>query len=216
MSDSQTQTLTDALAQLRSEDELVRNEGVAASIRIGAPAVPELLPLLDERAGRIRELVMYTLSQIALPSTAPAFQQGLQDENERVRAYAAAGLAQINHSDALNASLQTLNDAPDLLHADMTPAVLTLGQMGLKAVPPLLNLLMADDEITRLRAQRALETIVNRGHGFEFGRGFPSPEKEAQARAEWKSNGDYHYSADAATRAAAVEKWRDWLRKKEQ
>ncbi len=155
-----------ALLQLRSEDVLVQNEGVATVIRIGAAAVPALLPLLeDEEAGR-RAQVMYALAQIAEPGAAEAFQCGLGDQGERVRAYAAVGLARIEHPDALTACLQTLNDAPNPLHADMTPAVQALSEMGMSAVPALLDLLVDENEFTRLHAQRALEMILDRWTGI--------------------------------------------------
>jgi HEAT repeat protein len=211
MSNSPDRALTDALAQLRSDDVLVQNEGVAALIGIGAAAVSSLLPLLDEKPAGLRAQVMYALARIAEPETAEAFQRGLKDSDERVRAYAADGLARIGHTDAMAASLQTLNDAPNEAHMDMTPAVYSLGKMGLKAVPELLDLLMSEDESTRLHAQRALEMILNGRHGFQFGQGFPTPEADNQARAEWQANGNYDYAADAASRAASVEKWRSWL-----
>ena len=184
---------------------------MATVIRIGAAAVPALLPLLEDGEAGRRAQVMYALAQIAEPGTTEAFQHGLGNQDKRVRAYAAVGLARIEHPDALTACLQTLNDAPSPLHADMTPAVLALGQMGMRVVPALLDLLMDDHEFTRLHAQRALEMILDQRHGFRPGQGFPTPEAEEEARAEWKDNGGYDYSADAATRAAAVAKWQRWL-----
>jgi hypothetical protein len=71
--------------------------------------------------------------------------------------------------------------------------------------------MMHDDETTRLHAQRALEMIVSRRYGFEGGKGFPNPESEQQARTDWQNNGNYDYTADAAARAIAVTKWRQWL-----
>ena len=207
----ENEALKTALLQLRSNDVLLQNEGVATVIRIGAAAVPALLLLLEDGEAGRRAQVMYALAQIAEPGTTEAFQHGLGNQDKRVRAYAAVGLARIEHPDALTACLQTLNDAPNPLHADMTPAVLALGQMGMRVVPALLDLLMDDHEFTRLHAQRALEMILDQRHGFYPGQGFPTPEAEEQARAEWKDNGGYDYSADAATRAAAVAKWQRWL-----
>ena len=97
----------------------------------------------------------------------------------------------------------------------MTPSVFALGGMGLSAAAELLSLLMDDDENTRLHAQRALETIIAGRHGFEVGKGFPTSETKENAEAEWRANGNYDYTADVASRAAAVEKWRDWLRKEQ-
>jgi len=211
MSGSSNQSLNEALAQLRSEDVITQNRGVAAVIQIGAAAVPALLAMLQEFSGARRAQVMYALSQIADPKVADAFKRGLEDENERVRSSAAMGLQRIGDPDALAALVQTIDDAPDELHGDMTPAVSALGEMGVTALPSLLRLLMDQNESTRFHAQRALEQIVMRRHGFVPGQGFPDATAEEQFRLEWRANGNYQYSDDAAARAAAVEKWRSWM-----
>jgi HEAT repeat protein len=211
MSGLSNESLSEALAQLRSEDVMIQNRGVAAVIQIGAAAVPALLPMLEEFSGAHRAQVMYALSQIADPIVADAFKRGLADENDRVRSYAAVGLLRIGDPDALAALVQTIGDAPDELHGDMTPAVVALGEMGVTALPSLLGLLMDENETTRLHAQRAVEQIMMRHHGFVPGQGFPDASAEEQFRVEWRANGDYHYSDDEAARAAAAEKWRRWM-----
>lgn len=206
-----TVTLIAALAALRSDDVLTQNQGVATAIQIGAEAVPGLLSLLDE-SGVGRAQVMYALAQIGDTRAQQAFTAGLHDSDERVRAYAAQGLVAIGHSDAMAACLQTLNDSPDRLHLDRTPAVGALGAMGLKAVPSLLDLLMAEDRDTRMHTQRALELITARRHGSRPGQGFPNPQAEEAMRDEWRVNGDYQFDASRKLRAQAVAKWRRWLR----
>jgi hypothetical protein len=201
-----------AFAGLRSENILTQNEGVEAAIRLGVPAVPALLAMLKE-SGVNRAQAMYALARIGDPRAEEAFVSGVRDADERVRAYAAQGLVHITSPGAMTACLETLNDAPDELHLDITPSVRALGEMGLSAVPSLLDLLTHDDEMTRLHAQRALELILEHRHGFIEGRNKPSKERDETVRREWQANGDYDYSADAGTRAAAVAKWRLWLAK---
>jgi HEAT repeat protein len=207
--------LVAAIDKLRSDSVSVQNEGVETALRAGKAALPQLLPLLREPDAGTRSQAMYVISRVGGSEATEVFKLALQDADERVRAHAAEGLVRIDHPAALSASLQTLNDAPDLSHLDMTPAVYSLGEMGLRAVSALLDLLVHEDEMTRLHAQRALEGIVNRQHGFQSGHGFPTPDAEQQARAEWQANGNYDYAAPATARAAAVEEWRDWLRKKQ-
>jgi HEAT repeat protein len=204
-------SLTEAINKLRSDDARVQNQGVEEAIHIAKEAVPELILLLEEKAGEIRQQAMYALAQISDPTACMAFEKGIQDSDERVRAYAAEGLVRIYHPNALSACLMTINDAPDILHLDITPAVGALSDFGLKAVPALLEFLMHEDEMTRLHAQRALELIVDKRHGFRPGKGFPTVEAEEQARAEWVNNGNYNYLEDKNTRRAAVEKLREWL-----
>lgn len=211
-SKTDTEKLEAAFRALRSRDLLTQNDGVDAAIQMGSEAVPGLLALLEESAAN-RSPVMYALARIGDPRARQAFAAGVGDADERVRAYAAQGLVRIGDPTAMAASLQTLNDAADELHLDMTPAVRSLGEMGLKAMPPLLDLLMKDDEMTRLHAQRALEMILSRRHGLVPGEGYPSPEAEEAMRSEWRANGSYDYSADANARSESVAKWREWLAK---
>ena len=209
-SESSARQIREAVAALRSDDALVQNDAVERLIQIGEAAVPELLsalPLADPNHAQ----AMYALSQIGDSRATELFKEGLSHHHEHVRAFAAIGLANINHPDALSACLQTINDGADEVHMDMTPAAFALGDMGLVAVPSLLDLFNDDNEMTRLHAQRALGLLINKRHGFIPGRGFPSPEAERAAREEWRANGDYDYSADAASRRAAIDRWQQWL-----
>lgn len=114
----------------------------------------------------------------------------------------------------LAAALAAIDDHPDPAHGDMTPAVKALGAMGLGAVPPLLDLMLSGNEDTRLHAQRALELVVYRRHGFEPGQGFPSAEHEQAAREELLSAG-YDHAAEPPAREAAVARLRAWLERAE-
>src|SRR5947209_2552838 len=103
-------------------------------------------------------------------SEVAALQARLQSPDEHTRAMAAQGLVRLKHPDALSACLRTLNDDPDPLHLDVTPSVVSLGEMGLKAVGPLLDLMDDPNEQARLHAQRALESILSHRQGFVAGR----------------------------------------------
>jgi HEAT repeat protein len=199
-----------ASAKLRASDPHVQNEGVSESIALGGAAVPELIALLDLSDDDARGQAMFALSEIADARARNVFRRGLHDGDERVRSYAARGLGRLADPGALAAFVQTLNDAPDSLHADMTPSVEGLGRLGLAAVPSVLDLLLNPDELVRLRGQRALELIVSRRHGFRTGEGFPSPAAEEEMRAEWNANGNYRYDAASEEREASVAKWRSW------
>ncbi len=200
-----------AINKLRSDDAQVQNQGIEEVIKIGKKAVSELISLFDEKACGCKDQVMFALAEIADPSALSVFEKGLLDKNEYVRAYAALGLMRIHHQDALSALLMTINDGPDISHLDITPSVSALSEFGSKAFLPLLELLMHDDEMTRLHAQRALELIMDKSQDFRPGQGFPSDEAEERARALWAENGNYDYSADANSRSIAVKKLRELL-----
>lgn len=108
--------------------------------------------------------------------------------------------------------LATLDNAPDELHGDITPAVLALAELGWVAAPALLDLMLADAADTRLHAQRAFEGIVMRDFGFVRGRGFASSDDENRFRELWATHGGYAYDASEARRSLAVETWRGWLK----
>src|SRR5207248_6211778 len=109
-----------------------------------------LLTLITDDSPVRRAQTMYALSEIRAHDAADAFLKGLRDSDERVRAYAASGLARIGHPNALAAAIETINDAPDQMHLDLTPSVFTLGRMGIPAAAELVELLMSEDQSIRL------------------------------------------------------------------
>jgi HEAT repeats len=123
----------------------------------------------------------------------------LKDPDEAVRARAARELHRMGHPRAMEACLATLDDAPDTLHSDYTPAVTCLIELGDRALAPLLDMLMADQEDTRLHAQRAVEGITLRR--------FASDRERWHA---WWSSIGYEHDSPVAVRTAAVARLRDW------
>jgi hypothetical protein len=105
---------------------------------------------------------------------------------------------------------RAIDDDPDPLHGDVTPAGQALGAMGRDAVPALLGVLASEREVTRLRGQRAFEAVVCREHGFVPGQGFPGAEAEEAARADLVAIG-YAHDADPGAREAALDRLREWL-----
>jgi len=158
-----------------------------------------------------RAAAMDTLAGLAVVEAAPFLRQGLRDTDERVRSHAARGLVRIGHAEALPACLSTIDDNPDELHLDLTPSVHALGEMGIEAIAPLLELMSSGKRDTRMHAQRALEMIVARRFGFRPGRGFPDVNAESAARRVWVDNGGYEFSANAGDRNASIVLWRRWL-----
>jgi HEAT repeat protein len=126
----------------------------------------------------------------------------LKDPDEGVRARAAGELHRMGHPRALEACLATLDDAPDTLHSDHTPAVACLIDIGDPALAPLVDKLLADQEDTRLHAERAVEGITLRRFASDRDRW----------RAWWSSIG-YEHDGAVAARTAAVARLRDWLAK---
>lgn len=105
-----------------------------------------------------------------------------------------------------------LDDDPDPLHADYTPAVWALADRGFEAAVAVLPLLDAPEAMTRLHASRVLEGVLARHFGWRAGQGYPTgSDGEARFRRLWSDNGSYAYDAPAAERQRAIARWRTWL-----
>jgi len=163
--------------------------------------------LTSQPANQEKVLLMKDVSMTDTERDAARYLADLENPNQYVRSEAALALQRMGHPRALEACLGTLNDGEDLLHLDYTPAVRCLTEIGQPALPPLLDRLLADDEITRLRAQRAVEGITTKLFGVNREN---QTEVEARWRKWWKEMG-YSYNADPETRRAGVARLRAWV-----
>jgi len=109
--------------------------------------------------------------------------------------------------------LARIDEEPDKLHSDMTPAVEALIEIGEPALGPVLELMLSPGRETRMHAQRVLEGVTLRLHGFRPGQGWDDQSREDDWRRFWKSLGDLDWDAPEASRADAVALWREWLRR---
>src|SRR3954453_4329678 len=138
----------------------------------------------------------------------PSLLADIDSPDENVRAEAAAALHRMGHPRALEACLRTLNDAPDPLHADRTPAVQCLIEIGTPALAPLIDLLASDDRNTRMHAERAVQGITRRRFGFD---GFAWPEGAMERWMDWWSAIGFDIDAPLPQRTLAVERLRAGL-----
>jgi hypothetical protein len=122
--------------------------------------------------------------------------------------------AKQSQEEQLDELVRTINDDPNPLHGDYTPSVDKLIKVGDVAIPRVLDLMLSDDEITRLRAQRVLEGITLAQYGFVCGQGWRDPKGEERYQAFWKSLGGLSWNAPREDRERAVKLWREWLAKR--
>ncbi|HSQ58472.1 MAG TPA: hypothetical protein VLM40_22315, partial [Gemmata sp.] len=92
--------------------------------------------------------------------------------------------------ETLDDLVRTIGDKPDPLHRELTPSVHKLIELGDPAIPRMLDLMLAEDRTTRLRASHVLRCIVMRQHGFIDGQGWKDDASEKRFRAFWKSLGN--------------------------
>ena len=107
-----------------------------------------------------------------------------------------------------------INDAPDLLHSDYTPAVHDLIRIGQRALPHVLTLMESDDKETRMRAIHVLEIVTMKKHGFMWGQGWKTTNGEREWSRFWKSLGDLRFDAPLENRKRSVQLWREWLERR--
>lgn len=108
--------------------------------------------------------------------------------------------------------IRKINEFPDELHADYTPAVHELIDYGNEAIKAVLPLLNSDNIWERYRAQRVVEGVISRRFGWKAGQGYPKDaDGEQQFLALWKVNGNYNAEASEEERLASIQKWKDWL-----
>lgn len=104
-----------------------------------------------------------------------------------------------------------LEDNPDRLHMDITPAVLSLAKFDPTLIMPFLaDAMLSDSEMARLHAQRALEQSLMRHFGFVPGKGWTTPKGEEVFAQVWRTNGNYSFDAPKPKREASVKKWLEY------
>lgn len=98
---------------------------------------------------------------------------------------------------------------PASLHSDWTPSVYKLIELGEPAIRPMLDLMLADDEGTRARAQNVITWVYMEKFGFQHG--WKQPEDKERYEAFWKSLPKLDPKAPREEREHAVKVWKAWL-----
>ncbi len=113
-----------------------------------------------------------------------------------------------------SSELQTLvaqiDEEPDMLHLDFTPAVHALSERGAQAACAVLELLHAPDTFTRLHAQRVLEGVLMRRAGWRPGQGYADAEAEPRVRTTLQEIAFAH-DASEEERSEGATRWRQWV-----
>jgi hypothetical protein len=109
--------------------------------------------------------------------------------------------------------IDTIDDDHDLIHADYTPSVHRLIEIGEPAIIPTLDLMLSDDRLTRMRAQNVLHAITRKLHGFSPGHGWRCKDGEEKWKRFWAGMGDLDWEAPKEQRIASVARWKEkWAR----
>jgi len=138
--------LGQSLADLGHPELQVRQQAVAALVRIGAPAISTLCQLLDDR-GRKRAAAAEALARIGDPSTADLLTSHLSDPSDDVRRWCAYGLGKLGGAGALPSLRQRCYDPSYPVAA---VAVAAIGRIGGDNAVASLRSLLQDPEAARL------------------------------------------------------------------
>ncbi len=192
----------DLIACLRSPDDEERDTALAQLIQMGAPAIAALRAELAHPDSDVRPSVMEALASIADSSCADDFHVALEDDDERVRAWAAAGLARIRDPRAIAALIRTFDDQAIDLHGPHTLASSALVEQGPAALPQVMSLLLSPNVFTRERAYWVIANIVTRMDAY----------KDSWHELSLQL-GSYDPDGPAETREKAARKWAEWAAK---
>ena len=111
--------------------------------------------------------------------------------------------------------ISKINNDPDLLHLDYTPAVHQLSECGIDAAIAVLPLLDSSEIWERYRAQRVLEGVVQRMYGWQPGKGYPvGIDGEEKVKKLFIKMGNYQADASIEIRNASIIKWEKWLKER--
>ena len=121
-----------------------------------------------------------------------------------------------NSGDAEIASLVSkIDEYPNPAHSDYTPAVYRLTEIGPRALPAVLPLLLSEDPDTREHGQRAAAGIMMYEYGFRFGVGWPNREANAAFERTWQQVGPLNEDDPLEVRQAAIKAWTEWARQRQ-
>ena len=202
-----TEELIEQLADLQT-----RNAARDQLVQAGASVVDKLLSALTgDFEPEHRKTIMRVLLELNDPRTEEAFRKSLDSDDEEIRSIAAAGLYKQGAADALYACLKTIDDAPDMLHYDITPSVQALTKMGFPALKSLLPLLDAANERTRQHAQKVLEQVTFNEVKKALNPPPLSPLATTEWRKLWEGNGSYQWNGPEDQRRAAIKRWEQWI-----
>jgi hypothetical protein len=195
--------LADAKSRISARDKLVE---------LGAQATPALLSAAKSpRDIQHYKAVLRTLLLIKDSRTENLFRQILRSDDQEIRAIGARGLHLLKAPDALKALQSTINDSPDPLHFEQTPAVQSLLDLGAAALPTVLVLMDSVNERTRQRAQYVLTSVVLRDISQRLQ---PRP-LTSDALTAWEelrqANGSYQWDGPESLRKASIDLWKLWL-----
>ena len=187
------------LADLQDADFNVRALALAEIVEAGRAVAPDLVAALPDADTTLKPQLALALAEIAEPGSADALAGLLDNQDERVRAFGALGLARIGDPRAQAALIHTIDDFADVLSAPYTLSTYALIDQGPAALTAVLPLLEAASATTRAHAFVVIHDIVS------------AEPDTGNWPALWRQLGSYTADGPEAQRHTAARLWADWI-----
>ncbi|MBL0284087.1 MAG: HEAT repeat domain-containing protein [Zoogloea sp.] len=187
------------LADLQDADFNVRALALAEIVEAGRAVAPDLVAALPDADTTLKPQLAQALAEIAEPGSADALAGLLDNQDERVRAFGALGLARIGDPRAQAALIRTIDDFADVLSAPYTLSTYALIDQGPAALTAVLPLLEAASATTRAHAFVVIHDIVS------------AEPDTGNWPALWRQLGSYTADGPEAQRHTAARLWADWI-----
>ena len=156
-----TRTVKQEIQLLRDADNYDdRRNAIVRLIRIGKPAVAELIPLLNDEYPEIRESARDALSSIGEPAI-PALLPLLKHENPKFRRIVAAAIGDMGTPSKMRIQtmMRLLKDPDAKIRSLSASAIASIGVSAQSAVPELIPLLKDPDIQVRANTLGAIRSI---------------------------------------------------------
>jgi HEAT repeat protein len=144
---------------LKDENPLVRGEAIAAFGKIGGEEVVDTLihALRSDPDTQVRRAAVGTLSKIKNEHAVTALIEGLQEQDDSIRISITLRLGQIGNTRAIPELARVLGESQN--KRLVRRAAISLGSLGIEALPHLIHFANHTDSIKRTVAARGLGLI---------------------------------------------------------
>jgi len=207
------ETLKALCDELYTSTSSMQQQLVDRLINRGQSIVPDLMAYFEDlKDDKNRATLLLVLIELKDHRAEALFKKSLNSDNEDVRTLSAQGLVLLNSPFAMQACITTINDSIDFAHSDITPAVLSLADMGEAVLPATLHLLNDKDEDTRQHAQKVFELVTYKKMQNQYKPHALSDIARQAWNKLWDENGAYHWNMSEQERLVSIEKWKHWMK----
>ncbi|MCB9230608.1 MAG: hypothetical protein H6581_03050 [Bacteroidia bacterium] len=110
----------------------------------------------------------------------------------------------------LDSLVKIIDQDPDILHLDFTPAVHDLIGCGLPGAAVCIDLLQNPDPYTRLHAWTVIRGVARTETGWRRGSSF-TQDMTLEFNQFMEANGEFDPDAEPAEQSGTIQRWQNWI-----